>query len=88
MYKPTVEELHELGFSTKYGTDEHHYTVETAKVSSMGFKFPQMMNYFADKNIFLLGAVFYFSPNSFDELKVIVKAFSTNVNKHKDYENC
>jgi len=88
MYKPTVEELTELGFSTKYGTDENHYTAETAKVSSLGFVLPQMVNYFADKNVFLLGAVFYFFPDSFDELKVIMKAFSTNVNKHKEYENC
>ncbi|GAG11551.1 unnamed protein product, partial [marine sediment metagenome] len=68
--------------------EENHFMVETAKVNSFGFRLPQMMNYFADKNIFLLGAVFYFIPDSFEELKVIIKAFSTNVNKHKDYEDC
>ena len=83
MYKPTKEELAELGFSNEHGTDEYHYLAETAKVSSMGFVLPQMMNYFADGNIFLLGAVFYFSPDSFDELKVILKSFSTNVDKIK-----
>ena len=85
MYKPTVEELHELGFSNEHGTDENHYMVETAKVNSFGFVLPQMMNYFADKNVFLLGAVFYFRPDSYDELKVILKAFSyrENADKHE-----
>ena len=87
MYKPTQEELHGLGFSNEHGTDENHYLVETARVNSFGFRLPQMMNYFADSNIFLLGAVFYFSPDSFNELKVILKAFSTNVNKLKENEN-
>ena len=88
MYKPTVGELVSLGFSNEHGTEPNHFMVETARVNSLGFLMPQMMNYFADKNIFLLGAVFHCSPDSFEELKVILKAFSTNVNKHKDYEDC
>jgi len=72
-----------LGFSNEYGTDENHYLVETAKKNSFGFHLPQMMNYFADNNIFLLGAVFHFSPDSFEELKIILKAFSSNVEKLK-----
>jgi len=83
MYKPTVGELKELGFSNEHGTDEDHYMVETAKVNSLGFRLPQMMSYFADHNIFLLGAVFHFSPNSFDDLKIILKAFRENVDKQK-----
>ena len=84
MYKPTVGELRELGFSNEHGTEPNHFMVETAKVNSLGFVLPQMMNYFADGNIFLLGAVFHFCPDSFDELKVILKSFSTNVDKLKE----
>jgi len=86
-YKPTKEELTELGF--KYNVDIEHYVLEITEKDIYGFKFPCLVNYFSDHNIFLMGAAFYFSPDSVEDLKTIIKVFGENVNNYKaQYENC
>ena len=84
MYKPTFGELKGLGFTTKHGTDEYHYTAELTSDEYGGITFPTLVNYFSDKNVFLMGAAFYFVPDSLDDLKVVMKVFGENVNKDRN----
>ena len=87
MYKPTRGEIEGLGFSNEGGTDETHFIAELTSDEYGGITFPTLVNYFSDKNVFLMGAAFYFVPDSLDDLKVIMKVFGENVNKGKN-ENC
>ena len=84
MFKPTFGELEALGFSNEGGTDGYHYIAELTKDEYGGITFPTLVNYFSDKNVFLMGAAFYFIPDSLDDLKVIMKVFGENVNKDKN----
>ena len=79
-YKPTEKELLDLGFKSK---DGDHYILEITEDDIYGFKFPCLINYFVEGNLFLMGAAFYFLPDSYEDIKTIIRLFGTNVNKRK-----
>ena len=80
-YIPSKKELKELGFKLD---DDDHYITEITANDIHGMVFPCLINYFKNKNIFLMGAAFYFIPDSFEDLKVIMRIFGKNVNDYKN----
>ena len=83
-YIPSIKELKELGFELD---DGDHYIAEVTTNDIYGITFPCLVNYFKDKNVFLMGVAFYFLPDSFEDLKVIMRIFGKNVNDYKHKNN-
>ena len=69
-YKPTVDELQSLGFENR-GNDM--WTSQIAENDFYGITLPQFLNYFSNKNKFLLGAAFYLYPENIDDLKTMLR---------------
>jgi len=79
-YKPTEKELLDLGFKLR---DDDHYILEITEDDIFGIKFPCLVSYFPEENLFIMGAAFYFLPDSYEDIKTIIRLFGTNVNKRK-----
>ena len=67
-YKPTIEELKELEFTTKNTTGPDHYMCILGQGEYKGFTLPEIYTYFSSRNIFIFKNEFE-KFKSFEELE-------------------
>jgi hypothetical protein len=75
-YKPTIEELEELGFSTENTTGDDHFMCSLGSGEYIGFVLPELFSYFSEGNVFLFKNK-YLKPKSFEEFKTLINDLKT-----------